>query len=135
MVFPVVVSLVAALAGHPVDTRCDAPNGDTGRYTPTPVVHLYRDYCRELARMSETHTISDLSGEAVMAASHEAMHASGRPHWANETLTECRAMQVAPRAARLLGLSWSTIRALMPALRKEHRYMRSFAGYHDFTCS
>lgn len=134
MIVPVVAALVAALAGHPVPVRCDFYPGSSGWTSPAGVVHIFRPFCTDLARLKRTHVASELSGPAVLAVTHEAMHASGRPHARNETLTECRAIRYARRTARLLGLTTLEIRRLWPSILAEHRYVRTFKGYHDFAC-
>ena len=107
------------IAGHPVTIRCDeagdfvgavqhadgvAQVGGTRAYlTPERCIALYRLAFEDEVKSSQT-------GRAIAVLAHESWHLHGV---ADESTTECYALQSGVQLGRRLGLAGSTARQLM----------------------
>lgn len=128
----VLATVATALAGHPVTVTCQPMTVRDGLTAGNAIV-IRDTLCDAIDKVRHGY-LTMKAGRAVLALAHESMHASDLPNSDNETLTECRAIRVAKRASRLLGLSPRMIAQLWPWIVYDHRAVRDMPGYADFVC-
>lgn len=96
-------SAAAILSGHQPAVTCAAPDAYGGVYYPaTAVIALSPGNCAKLEQFIVAGKLDVTEASALLAFTHESMHASLLPGWTDETLTECRAIAEVDVTAALL---------------------------------
>lgn len=96
-------------------------------------INLSPAVCAQLDRFARGN--NDLyTGWATLALAHEAEHASLLDGWANETLTECRAMKAMPQLLTFLGRTGKPYAKALRFATSIHASFRMFPGYGSAPC-
>jgi len=135
-----VLAVVMLITGRHVDVRC-VPGYPpwAGEYVPQQDRILLDAFeCANLIRFHRTGAVDDDTAEAVLTLTHEAEHATLQLGWADETLTECRAIKYARDVAFMLAPNWRTAREISRRLYRLmlpiHYGIRTVRGYGTRSC-
>jgi len=134
------LAVVMLITGRHVEIRCVPGNPPwSGMYLPQQDRILMDAFeCANLIRFHRTGEVDDDTADAVLTLTHEAEHASLQPGWADETLTECRAIRYARDVAAMLAPNWRTAREVAERLYRVmipiHNGIRTIRGYGTRSC-